>query len=231
MAASHPRARIGRRAFAAFALGLAIGSVLCASALAQTPPTHHHDFGGAEKWAGVFDDPARDEWQKPHQVLKALELAPDAIVADIGSGTGYFTVRLAHFVPQGRVYGVDIEPDMVRYLAQRAEKADLHNVTAITGKPDDPLLPAPVDRVLVVDTYHHIGDRSSYFARLRGSLKPGARVAIIDFDARSTIGPPPAERLSPAQVTSEMEAAGYTLVQHHDFLSHQYFLVFEPKKG
>jgi len=224
------RLRAPLDARAAFALVLAVAVCAGGPARGQTPPNHHHDFGGAEKWAGVFDDPARDEWQKPHRVLQALDLAPDATVADIGSGTGYFVVRLAHWVPQGRVYGVDIEPDMVHYLEQRARGAGLHNVTAIAARADDPLLPSAVDRVLVVDTYHHIGDRSGYFARLRGSLKPGATVAIIDFDARSPIGPPAAQRLSPEQVGSEMRAAGYTLIHQHDFLPNQYFLVFAPDK-
>ena len=219
----------GRKAL--LALVVSIGAPLAGIAWGQTPSTHHYDFSGAEKWVGVFDDPARDEWQKPHEVLTALALAPDATVADIGSGTGYFTVRLAHFVSEGRVYGVDIEPDMVQYLSKRAKETGLRNITAVAGKADDPRLPSSVDRVLVVDTYHHIGDRIAYFARLRGSLKPGARVAIIDFDARSPIGPPPSERLSSEQVTAEMKSAGYELVQHHDFLPRQYFLVFAPRTG
>jgi SAM-dependent methyltransferase len=204
-------------------------SVLSGGAGAQTPPTHHHDFVDAAKWAGVFDDPARDEWQKPHEVIQALELAPDATVADIGSGTGYFTVRLSHFVPEGRVYGVDIAPDMVKYLSERAAKSGLQNITAVTGQFDDPMLPAPVDRVLLVDTYHHIDNRADYFAHLRASLKPAGRVAIIDFNTLSPVGPPVADRLLPAQVTSEMEAAGYRLLQRHDFLPNQYFMVFTPK--
>ncbi len=206
-----------------------MAGVLSGSTLAQTPSTHHHDFVDAEKWAGVFDDPVRDEWQKPHQVMLALELAPDATVADIGSGTGYFTVRLSHFVPKGQVYGVDIEPKMVKYLSERAEKTGLHNITAVAARMDDPMLPMAVDRVLLVDTYHHIGNREGYFAHLRASLKPGARIAIIDFNAQSPVGPPVADRLPPAQVTAEMDAAGYTLLQHHDFLPNQYFLIFTPK--
>jgi ubiquinone/menaquinone biosynthesis C-methylase UbiE len=206
-----------------------MAGALSDGAVAQTPPTHHHDFVDAEKWAGVFDDPARDEWQKPHEVMLALELAPDATVADIGSGTGYFTVRLSHFVPKGRVYGVDSEPKMVKYLAERVEKSGLRNITAVAGKMDDPMLPTPVDRVLLVDTYHHIGDRDSYFARMRASLRPGARIAIIDFSGQSPVGPPVADRLPAGQVTSEMDAAGYKLLQHHDFLPNQYFLVFTPK--
>src|SRR6185436_9668589 len=113
----------GTRSLAAIAV-LWLGFNL---ALAQTPHTHQHTFGDAEKWSKVFDDPQRDAWQKPHEVIKALALKPDAVTADIGAGTGYFAVRLAHMVPQGRVYAVDTEPDMVRHLAERAKKNGIKN--------------------------------------------------------------------------------------------------------
>ncbi|HSJ96075.1 MAG TPA: class I SAM-dependent methyltransferase, partial [Myxococcota bacterium] len=106
-----------------WALALALGAgaaLLAGAAAAQSPHTHQHRFSDAERWARVFDDPERDAWQKPHEVIQALELAPDAVVAVIGSGTGNFAVRLENMLPRGRVYGVDVEPDMVRYLAQRA---------------------------------------------------------------------------------------------------------------
>jgi len=196
------------------------------AAPAQSPPTHEHRFGDADRWARVFDDPARDAWQKPHEVIRALAPAPDAKIADIGSGTGYFSVRLAHAVPKGRVYGVDTEPDMVKYLADRARREHLANVVAIAGRADDAALPEKVDLVLMVDVYHHIADREDYFGRLRGSLKPGARVAIIDFSETSKDGPPRRERISPTRVRAEMQRAGYTLAEEHGFLPNQYFLVF-----
>ena len=86
---------------------------IAASAAAQNPHTHQHHFKDADKWAHVFDDPKRDEWQKPHQVIQVLKLAPDAIVADVGAGTGYFSARLATMLPKGKVYAGDVEPDMV----------------------------------------------------------------------------------------------------------------------
>src|SRR5215470_14968875 len=79
---------------------------------AQPPHAHQHSFGDAEKWSQVFDDPKRDAWQKPHEVIQALALKPDAVVADIGAGTGYFAVRLARMLPKSKVYAVDVEPDM-----------------------------------------------------------------------------------------------------------------------
>lgn len=197
-------------------------------AQAQTPHTHQHSFSGAERWAHVFDDPERDKWQKPHEVIQALALAPDARVADLGAGTGYFSARLANMLPKGRLYAVDIEPDMVRYLGERAKREKLPNLQPVQGKPDDPALPEAVDLVLLVDVYHHVEDRTAYFRKLAQSLRAGARVAIIDFRLDSPQGPPRAARVAPDQVKAEMKAAGYAAAAEHGFLPYQYFLVFRP---
>jgi cyclopropane fatty-acyl-phospholipid synthase-like methyltransferase len=207
---------------------LALAAVLCAPAGAQTPHTHHHDFQGADQWARYFDDPARDGWQKPHQVIQALDLKPDAKVADIGAGTGYFSMRLAHMTPKGIVFAVDVEPDMVKYLAERAKREGMTNVRTVQSTPTDPRLPEKVDRVLLVDVYHHIGQRSAYFRTLRDYLAPGARIAIIDFRKDSPVGPPPAGRITEEQVIAEMKAAGYALAGNNGFLPNQFFLVFTP---
>ena len=203
----------------------------CAALLApwawcQSPHTHHHSFDDAQKWAQIFDDPKRDAWQKPHEVVQALGLKPDDTVADIGAGTGYFSVRLAHNVPRGRVFAVDTEPGMVKHLAERAKRDGLTNLTAIAGKPDDPKLPEKADLVLLVDVYHHIGQRERYFKRVAQSLKPGGRVAIIDFRMDSPHGPPKSARIAPEQVKTELKKAGYNVAQEHAFLPNQYFLVF-----
>lgn len=209
-------------------LGLLL-ALLAAATGAQTPHTHRHGFGGAERWAGVFDDPARDAWQKPQAVIDALQLPADAAVADIGAGTGYFAVRLAQALPKGRVYAADLEPDMVRYLGERARKAGLANLVAVQAAADDPKLPTPVDRILIVNTYHHIEDRPAYFRRLAQSLKPGGTVAIVDFTERSPVGPPVHTRIAAAQVKAEMQRAGYALAAEHGFLPNQFFLVFRPQ--
>ncbi len=204
-------------------------ALVCASGWAQTPPTHQHGFGGAEHWAHIFDDPARDAWQKPHEVIAALALSQNATVADIGAGTGYFSARLANMLPQGRVFAVDLEPDMVRYLKERAQREKLPNLEPVQAAADDPRLPAPVDCALLVDTYHHIGARVDYFRRLRDKLKPGGSVAIIDFRPDAPMGPPKSARIAAPQVIDEMQRAGYTLAREHAFLPHQYFLVFRPR--
>jgi SAM-dependent methyltransferase len=188
-----------------------------------------HRFQNAEQWARFFDDPARDAWQKPDDVIRALTLAPDVLVADIGSGTGYFAVRLARAVPQGHVYGVDVEPDMVRYLVERGRREGLTNLTAVEALPHDPRLPRAVDLVLMVNTYHHIAERPAYFGRLRQSLRPGGRVAIIDFLPDAPGGPPRRARIPAAVVKEEMGRAGYGLATEHTFLPDQYFLVFAPR--
>ena len=189
---------------------------------------HQHRFKDAERWARVFDDPARAAWQKPDEVIKTLGLAPDAKVADIGAGTGYFASRLARTVPSGRVYAVDAEPDMVRYLADRAKREGLENLVPVQAGSRDPKLPEPVDLALLVDVYHHVPARAQYFEALRGSLNPNGRLAIVDFRLDSPRGPPRAARIAPDRVKEELGRAGYTLVAEHGFLPDQYFLVFAP---
>src|SRR3989441_2485459 len=208
-------------------LAAALFLLLVAGPLAaQSPATHEHGFRDAEKWAHVFDDPARDAWQKPHEVIEALSLKPDAVVADIGAGTGYFATRLASMLPRGRVYAIDVEPDMVKYLTERAQREGRRNLIAVAAKPDDPRLPDKIDLLLLVDVYHHIEAREQYLRRLRPALKPGGRIAIIDFRLDSPGGPPRQARIAPEQVKAELAKAGYTLYEEHSFLPRQYFLVF-----
>jgi predicted methyltransferase len=213
----------------ALALALLVLALVLPARAQHGEQRMHQRFGDAEKWARVFDDPARDAWQKPAEVIRALALAPRAAVADIGSGTGYFAVRIARAVPEGRVYGADLEPDMVRFLNERAAKERLPNLSSHLAAEDDPRIPAPVDLALVVDTYHHIAQRPRYFDRLRAGLRPGGRVAVIDFRLDSPTGPPVQHRIDPATVRSEMERAGYRLAAEHGFLPNQYFLVFAPR--
>jgi cyclopropane fatty-acyl-phospholipid synthase-like methyltransferase len=189
----------------------------------------HHSFDNAEEWARQFDDPKRDAWQKPDVVLDALKLEPAAKVADIGAGTGYFSARIAKRVPDGKVYAADVEPAMVRYLAERAHRERLSGLVPVQASGESPNLPEPVDLVLIVDTYHHMQNRVAYFAKLRESLRSNARIAIIDFKPDAPDGPAPRFRNPPEKVISELAAAGYSLVASHALLPRQYFLVFRAK--
>jgi len=224
-------AMTSRRALAAtISLFVAFLSPAFAQTAEQSQHNHHHSFENAEKWSQVFDDPARDAWQKPDEIVRALALAPNAEVADIGAGTGYLSVRLARAVPKGRVYAADLEPDMVHHLGMRAMHEGLTNLIPVQAKPDDANLPGAVDLAIMVDVYHHIENREQYFAKLRGSLKPNGRLAIVDFRLDSPVGPPVSGRIAPAQVKAELARAGYVPAGEHGFLPYQYFLVFKAAK-
>jgi len=192
-------------------------------------PDHmQHRFDDPERYAKSFDDPARDAWQMPDRVIAALKLAPDAAVADIGAGTGYFSVRLARAVPRGIVYAVDIEPSMLEHIEKRASRDGLANVTPVRASGTSANLPKPVDLVLIVDTYHHLPNRVDYFRDLIKMLTSGGRVAIVDFRKDSPAGPPVQFRFDADQIVGEMQKAGYSLAVRHEFLPRQHFLVFTP---
>ncbi|MFW6052188.1 MAG: class I SAM-dependent methyltransferase [Myxococcota bacterium] len=186
-----------------------------------------HRFEDPEQWKDHFEGPDRDAWQKPEAVLDRLALEPADVVADVGAGTGYFAVRLAARVPEGRVWAVDVEPGMVRHVNARARDQGIDNLFAVLGRPDDPMLPEPVDLVLVVNTYHHIEDRTAYFRGLRSRLKEGGRVAIVDFVMGDIpVGPPEEMRIPPDRARRELEAAGYdSITVDEETLPHQYVLV------
>lgn len=178
-----------------------------------------------------LEDPQRDSWQRPGDVLRTLKLGPGMKIADIGAGTGYFAVRLARHESAPIVYAVDIAPKMVEFLRQRAQNEKLDRLHAVQGSETSPNLPEAVDLVLVVNTYHHIADRIGYFQKLEPLLRPQARVAIIDWKKDAPMGPPAAHRFPPEQIQNEMGRAGYRLVEQHDFLPHQNFLVFTRIPG
>ena len=169
-----------------------------------------HRFERAEDWAEQFDDPARAAWQRPQAVVAAMEIAPGMTVADVGAGTGYFEPHLSRAVgAEGQVLALDIEPDMVRYLSERAQREQLANVRPALAQTDDPKLPlGQVDRVLMVDTWHHIAERVAYAQKLRAALRPDGRLYIVDFKLEATHGPPHEHRLSAAAVIEELAAAG-----------------------
>lgn len=206
-------------------LGLAAFSA-CASptssadtTVAPNPKHQHmhampHRFQDAEAWAKQFDDPSRDAWQRPDQVLAKLHLASTDHVADIGAGTGYFTVRIAELVPDGRVIATDLEADMVTYLGERAHNAGLDNVVTVQSTAENPALNEPVDVAFLCNVYHHIEERPTYFANVASTLAEGGRLVIVDFrpDAPpDTPGPPPQHRVGPEALTDELAQAGFVL--------------------
>jgi ubiquinone/menaquinone biosynthesis C-methylase UbiE len=217
---------------------LVVAACAARSEPAKTPPappeahSHsahgaHHRFDDADRWSRVFDDPTRDAWQKPEAVLDWMALRPNDTVVDLGSGTGYFTTRLARRVPEGKVLAVDIEPKMIEYVRQRAKRDRVDNVEGILGTEDDPKLPDGVHLVLVVDTYHHIRDRTRYFARVQKHLASDGRVVIVDFkQGKLPVGPPDEHKIPVPKATQEMEAAGFRSCGSFDGLEYQYVIAF-----
>jgi ubiquinone/menaquinone biosynthesis C-methylase UbiE len=192
----------------------------------------HHPARSPEEWVRILENPERDGWQKPQQVVEALGFTRGASVADIGAGSGYFSVLFAAAVgPQGTVYAADIDAGLIDHLKQRAENEGLANLKPVLGKPDDPLLPpASIDLVFICDVIHHIENRGPYYRKLATALRPRGRVAIVDFHKRELpVGPPPAMKIAKADMVAELEHAGFKLSREFDFLPYQYFLIFEPK--
>ncbi len=191
----------------------------------------HHRFDDPAAWAAEFDSAERAAWQKPDAVVASLALAEDAIVADLGAGTGYFAVRLAKAASKGKVFAVDIEPSMVAWLAQRASEEQLANLIAVQGGADDPALTESVDLAFMCNVFHHLADPGAYFTRVGERLRPGGRVAIVDFrpdNPDDAPGPPKPMRTSIAQVSAAMASAGFRLTQTDiELLPWQYVLVFE----
>ena len=175
----------------------------------------------------MFDDPARDAWQKPDEVVALLAPGPGQIVADIGAGTGYFEPYLTRAVGgAGKILALDSEPAMVAYIAQRATAELWSNVVAQVIAADDPGLPtAGVDRVLIVDTWHHLPDRPRYAAKLALALRPGGTLAVVDFTRDAPMGPPAVARLDAATVAAELTAAGLVARIADESLPHQYVVL------
>jgi len=171
----------------------------------------------------VLDSKDREEWQKPHEVVQALALRPDEVIADIGAGTGYFSRRFAHHA--GKVLAVDIEPKLLAEVRKNAPP----NLETIVAAPDDPKLPpASADTIFFCNVLHHIDRRPAYYAKLARALKPGGRIVIVEFYKKPLpVGPPVAMKLSEAEIEAELRAAGFRKTKEHGFLPYQYFFEFE----
>jgi ubiquinone/menaquinone biosynthesis C-methylase UbiE len=204
-------------------------------ALMQHQGQQHHDpqhsFTDTNRWVEEFENAERDAQQKPDEVVRALNLSPGDDVADIGAGTGYFARRFAKAVGDtGIAYAVDLEPNMLRYVAERAQKDGQTNIVPVLATASSPMLaPDSVDLFFICNTIHHIGNRQAYYKILAQDLRAGGRLAIVDFrkDAELTHGPDKTMRLAREALIDELTQAGFRLTQEHDFLPAQYFLIFE----
>ena len=193
--------------------------------------TVHHRFDDVEKWAAVFDDPERDAWQKPSEVVAAMGVSPNQRVADLGAGTGYLVPYLLEAVGEnGRVIALEVENSLVEHLKQRFA-GDSRVSARLTANQEVALEPEEVDHIVLLDVYHHISDRLRYFSRLKQRLRPEGRLTIVDFDpaVEAKHGPPPEHRLALAKVTEELTRAGWvSLPPVEESLEEQYIGRFAP---
>lgn len=196
----------------------------------QSPEHSHKAFDNPEMFVKKFDGAERDEWQKPNEVIKALNLSSNSVVIEIGAGTGYFTVRLAEHLKDGKVLAIDEAPKMVAYLKKRIDTLKLTNVEVrLSEKVNNIHLQEKADIIMCVDSYHHIPERTSYFSHLIPSINHDGKIIIIDRAASAPVAPPPKHRTPPELVKKEMEQAGFELAEELDFLlPHQFYLAFKP---
>ncbi len=219
---------------------IALVTALCAACNTRSSPDqpaaiapgpHQEHSSGSERglpelqtYAHRLDEPSRDAWQRPEEVIELLGCRPGMTVVDLGAGTGYFLPYLSVAVgDEGRVIPLDLEPATIAWLHTRIEKEGLRNVHPAVVTPDDPALAVhSVDRILVANTWHHISGRVDYAEKLLLSLRPGGLLLIVDFTMDSPEGPPTERRLSSNTVVSELEAAGFVVQILKESLPYHY---------
>jgi SAM-dependent methyltransferase len=212
-------------------VALSLGSAQSSAQAPVAAPGEHRKT--SEPYTGdlsIFDSPGRDKRLQIDRVMDILGITAGKSVADIGAGSGWFTVRAARRVGEGgAVYAVDINPESIRYIDERARKEKLHNVKTILGKADDPLLPAGgIDAVLLLKTYHEVDEPVVLLQKMRVALRPGARVGIIDRNGNGED-----HGVGRDVVLHEAAEAGFRLLERYDFVKGDkmdYFLVLVPMK-
>jgi predicted methyltransferase len=207
-------------------LWAAIAALLLAAPLVAQQRQHGRLFPPQD--LGLLEGPDRDAWQRPEQIMDHLRIAEGSVVADLGAGGGWFTIRLARRVgPNGKVFAEDVQPEMIGSISRRVEREGLTWVQPVLGTPVDPRLPGPVDVVLIVDAYHEMADPVTLLRNVRKSLKPGGRIGIVE-STKAGHGPGPAmeERVDPEKVIADALAAGLRLESRGNFLRYQYLLMF-----
>lgn len=215
-----------------FALGVLVLPMAHLGAQNPAPKTMeelHRLHQDTKAYIAFLEDPERDHYQKPHEVLMSLGLKEGEVIADIGAGSGYFAFRFAHHVGDtGRIYAVDINPSMILYMNRRIRDMNLKNVVTVLAAPDDPFLfDHSIDRFFLCDTWHHIEKQTEYLALMKKMLKPGGQVIMIEFQKKDLpVGPPAQMKIAREDLLRQMETQGFQFVKENTFLPYQYFLVF-----
>jgi ubiquinone/menaquinone biosynthesis C-methylase UbiE len=214
---------------AVFILALSVASQ---SAVPQNEHEMHRLHSDPKAYIGALEDPKRDAYQKPQEVMTALGIKPGEVIADIGAGSGYFTFRLAHHVgDKGKVYAVDVSPEMILHINRRIRELKVSKVVSVLSDPDDPLLPDhSIDRFFFSESWHHIENHAKYLALTKRILKPAGQIVMIDFQKKDLpVGPPLQMKIAREDVIKELESHGFRLTKEYTFLPYQYFLNFTPQ--
>lgn len=207
--------------------------VAAALALASAVPAAQHTRLFRPEDLAELEPPDRDEWQRPDKIMDALGVGEASVVADLGAGSGWFTIHLADRVgPNGFVFAEDVQRQMIQAIKVRVERLGLKNVTAVLGTQTDSGLPVPLDAVLIVDAFHEMEQPVVLLRNVALKLKPTGRIGIINFTKDGGgPGPPMEDRVDPEEVIRDAQAAGLVLRSRETFLKYQYMLVFEkPRK-
>ena len=215
-----------------FSLLLIPATISAQDAVKRDEQQMHRLHIDPELYLGALEDPKRDAYQKPQEVMGALGLKAGEVIADIGAGSGYFTFRLTHHVgDRGKVYAVDVSPDMIRHINRRIRELKATNVVSILADPDDPLLPhASVNRFFFSDSWHHIDNQTKYLSLIKKMLKASGEMVMIDFHKKELpVGPPIQMKIAREDLIKQIGTNGFRLTKEHTFLPYQYFLVFVPK--
>ena len=194
--------------------------------LRERRPAPVMGFGGAD-W---LEREGREAEQRPDQIIRTMGLKDGDVVADLGCGTGYFARRMARAVaPTGRVYGVDIQPEMLDRMKGLLAREGITNVVPVLGTGDDPRLPpASLDWIVLVDVYHEFQQPKAMLAKMREAMKPAGRIALVEYrlEGDSAAHIRAEHRMSAAQVLGEWQPAGFRLVEKYDYLPTQHLFVF-----
>ncbi len=230
--------RMTLRAVSLFALVTALSAGCNARSSQNAPatpapaPTHERSSGSErgcpelQTYSDQLDEPERDEWQRPKEVIELLECRAGMTVVDLGAGTGYFLQHLSEAVGrEGRVLALDTSRSSINWMSSRIEREGLRNARPEMVAPDDPALsPRSVDRILVANTWHHISERVDYAEKLLAALRPGGLLLIVDFTIDSPEGPPPQMRLTYDTVMRELEVAGFAVELVQESLPYHYVI-------
>lgn len=188
---------------------------------------HNHRFDNPEEYAARWNDPSRDAWQRPEEIIKAARLEPGMKVADIGAGTGYMVAHLSRAVGEGgEVFAIDVEESMVRYIAERKAELGPAKISPRKAAHDSPAIASEsIDAAVTINVWHHLAAREAYARKVFEGLKPGGTFVVVDFELSAQEGPPVEMRLAPEQIILELEGAGFEVSRAEESMPRHYMIV------